>query len=203
MTASVSGARPRGTSKPHRGAGVRPRCFWTVPRASAGLLEGMTVLAQARCKPSHLPRMMMGLPSRVWAPEKPRGPPFSPESYFLQGKTHTLIKRERWCRRTERPIGEAEALNRARSQQMESSELRARGRGGQAALRLTDMMGEAGVLAPERPFPSFFKSQGTKAGGEELQSQVEFGGGAQSHRVTWSPLSHPVSEGRLRGEWGD
>lgn len=87
MTASVSGARPRGTSKPHRGAGVSPHCFWTVPRASTGLLEGMTVLAQARCKPSHLPRMVGGLPSRVWAPEKPRGPPFSPESYFLAKPT--------------------------------------------------------------------------------------------------------------------
>lgn len=53
-------------------------------------------------------------------------------------------------------MGEAKALNRARSQQTESSELSARGRGGQVALRLTDMTGQAGVLAPERPFSLFF-----------------------------------------------
>lgn len=38
-------------------------------------------------------------------------------------------------------MGEAETLNRAPSQQTESSELSARGLGGRAALRLTDVTG--------------------------------------------------------------
>jgi len=36
-----------------------------------------------------------------------------------------------------------------------------------------------------------------------IRVKVEFGGGSESHRVTPSPRSHPISEGRLRGEWGD
>ena len=33
--------------------------------------------------------------------------------------------------------------------------------------------------------------------------KVEFRGSSESHRVTPSPPSHPISEGQLRGEWGD